>query len=84
MTGLTATAIKVEEAAKLYNMVRKSQLQEIDHEVQTKAWLNAADSVRPTEQLDQPAIHYSQTAARASTLLELELQCLSRAIYCIN
>jgi len=50
----------------------KSQFQEIDHEVQPKAWLNAAHSLRPTEKQDQPAIHNSQTAARASKWLELE------------
>jgi len=72
LNGFTAIAIKVEEAAKLYSIVRKSQFQEIDNEAQSKAWLNAADSVRPTEQQDQPAIHYSKTAARASTWLELE------------
>ena len=57
LTGLTAIAIKAEEAAKLYNKLRKSQFHEIDHEAQPKAWFNAADSVRPTEQQDQPAIH---------------------------
>ena len=72
MNGFTAIAIKVEEVAKLYSIVRKSQFQEIDHEAQPKVWLNAADSVRLTEKQDQPAIHNSQTAERASTCLELE------------
>ena len=40
--------IKAEEAAKLYTM-RKSQVHEIDHEVQPKDWLHPADSVRITE-----------------------------------
>ena len=36
LTGLTHIVIKVEEAAKLYNTMRKSQAHEIDHEVQPK------------------------------------------------
>ena len=44
LTRLRAIAIKAEEAAKLYSIVRKSQFHEIDHEVQSKVWLNAADS----------------------------------------
>jgi hypothetical protein len=40
----------LEEAAKLYNIMRKSQAHEIDHEVQPKDWLHPADSVRITEQ----------------------------------
>jgi hypothetical protein len=37
LIGLTAIAIKEEEAAKLYSIVRKYQFHEIDHEVQSKA-----------------------------------------------
>jgi hypothetical protein len=56
LTGLTPIVIKVEEAAKLYNIMRKSQVHEIDYEVQPKDWLHPADSVRTTEQQDEHAI----------------------------
>jgi len=56
LTGLTPIVIKAEEAAKLYNIMRKSQVHEIDHEVQPKAWLHSGDSVRITEQQDEQAI----------------------------
>jgi hypothetical protein len=46
----------VEEVAKLYNIMRKSQVHETDHEVQPKDWLHPADSVRITEQQDGHAI----------------------------
>jgi len=49
LTGLIPTVIKAEEAAKLYNIIRKSQAHEINHEVQPKAWLHS-DSLRITEQ----------------------------------
>jgi ribonuclease HI len=55
LTGLTPIVIQAEEAAKLYTM-RNSQAQETDHEVQPKDWLHPADSVRVTEQQDEPAI----------------------------
>jgi hypothetical protein len=44
LTGLTPIAIKAEEVAKLYNIMRRSQAHEIDHEVQPKYWLHPADS----------------------------------------
>jgi hypothetical protein len=50
LTGLTPIVIKAEEAATLYNLRRKSQVHNIDHEVQPKDWLHPADSVRITEQ----------------------------------
>jgi hypothetical protein len=50
LTSLTPIVIKAEEAAKLYNIMRKSQAHDIDHEVQPKDWLHPADSVRITEQ----------------------------------
>jgi hypothetical protein len=56
LTGLTPIVIKAEEAAKLYNIMRRSQVHRIDYEVQPKDWLNPADSVRFTEQQDEPAI----------------------------
>jgi hypothetical protein len=56
LTGLTPIVIKVEEAAKLYNIMRKSQAHEFDHEVQPKDWLHPADSVRITEEQDEHAI----------------------------
>jgi hypothetical protein len=48
--------IKAEEAAKLYNIMRKSQAHDIDHEVQPKDWPHPADSVTITEQQDEHAI----------------------------
>ena len=48
--------IKAEEAATLYNLIRKSQDHNIDHEVQPKDWLHPADSVKITEQKDEHAI----------------------------
>jgi ribonuclease HI len=48
--------IKAEEAATLYNLIRKSQVHNIDHEVQPKDWLHPADSVKITEQKDEHAI----------------------------
>jgi ribonuclease HI len=56
LTGLTTILIKAEEAVKLYNIMRKSQVHEIDREVQPKDWLHPADSVRITEQEDEHAI----------------------------
>jgi len=41
---------KAEEAAKLNNIMRKTQVHKIDYEVQPKDWLHPADSVRITEQ----------------------------------
>jgi hypothetical protein len=55
LTGLTPIVIKAEEVAKLYIM-RKSQVQEIDYEVQPKDWLHPAGSVKITEQQDEHAI----------------------------
>jgi ribonuclease HI len=55
MTRLTVIMIKVDEAAKLYNIMRNIQAHETDHKVQPKDWLHPADSVRITEQ-DEPAI----------------------------
>jgi hypothetical protein len=55
-TGLTPIVIKAEEAAKLYDIMRKSQAHEIDHDVQPKDWLHPAVSVRITEQQEEHAI----------------------------
>ena len=44
LTGLTPIVIKAEEAATLYNLMRKSQVHNIDHEVHPKARLHSADS----------------------------------------
>jgi ribonuclease HI len=56
LTGLTPIVIKAEEAAKLYNIMRKSQNHVIDYEVPPKDWLHLADSVRITEQKDEHAL----------------------------
>jgi ribonuclease HI len=56
LTGIIPIVIKAEKVAKLYNIMRKSQVHEIDHEVQPKDWLHPADSVRITEQQDYHAI----------------------------
>jgi len=56
LTGLIPIVIKAEKAAKLYNIMRKSQAREINHEVQPKDWLHPADSVRITEQQDEHAM----------------------------
>ena len=56
LTGLIPIVIRVEEAAKLYNIMRKRQAHAIDHEVQPKDWLHPADSVRITEKHDEQAI----------------------------
>ena len=56
LTGLTPFVIKAEEAATLYNLMRKSQVHNIDYEVQPKNWLHPADSIIITEQKDEHAI----------------------------
>jgi hypothetical protein len=56
LTGLTPIVIKAGGVAKLYNIMRKSQVHEIDYKVQPKDWLHPADSVRITEQQDDDAI----------------------------
>jgi len=43
LTGLTPIVIKAKEAAKLY-IIKKSQVHEIDHDIQPKAWHHSADS----------------------------------------
>jgi hypothetical protein len=48
--------IKHTHTHKLYNIMRKSQVQETDYEVQPKDWLHPADSVRITEPQDGHAI----------------------------
>jgi len=53
LTGLTPIVIKAEKVAKLYSIMRKSQVQGIDYEVQPKDWLNPANTIRITEQLEQ-------------------------------
>ena len=60
LTGLTPIVIKAEEAAKLYNIMRKSQAHEIDHEVQSKDWLHPADSVRLARRARHTNIHRQQ------------------------
>jgi ribonuclease HI len=56
LTGLTPIEIKAEEAAKIYNFMRKSQAHEINHEVQPTNWLHPAESVIITEEQDEHAI----------------------------
>jgi len=48
--------IKAEEAATLYNLMRKSQVHNNEHVVQPKDWLRPAESVRITERKDGHAI----------------------------
>jgi ribonuclease HI len=54
LTGLTPIVIKAEEEAKLYNIMRKSQVHEIDHEIQPKDCTQ--QTVRITEQQEEHAI----------------------------
>jgi len=68
---LTPIAIKAEEEAKLYNIMRKDQVHEIDYEVQPKDWLHPADSVSPNNKTST-LCKYSQTAVRASKGSKLE------------
>ena len=52
-----------EEAAILYNLMRKSEIHNIDHEVHPKNWLQPDDSVRITEQKGENAIKlYTDTS----------------------
>jgi hypothetical protein len=71
LTGLTPIVIKAEEEAKICNIMRKSQVHEIDHEVQPKDWLHPADSESQNNMTSTP-YKYSQTAVRASTGSDLE------------
>ena len=50
LTGLTPIVIKAEEAAKLYSIMKKYQVQGIDYEVQLKDWLHPANTLTITEQ----------------------------------
>jgi len=50
--------IKAEETATLYNLMRKSQVHNIDYEAQPKDWHHPPDSVRITEEKDEHAIKY--------------------------
>jgi hypothetical protein len=52
LTGLTPIVIRAEEAAVLYNTMRKNQA----HEIQPKDWLHTADMVQITDQEDEHAI----------------------------
>ena len=70
LTGLTPIVIKVEEAVKLYIIMRKSQAHEIDHEVQPKEWLHLAYSESQNKM--NTLYKYLQTAARASMGSELD------------
>jgi len=66
--------IKAEEAAKLYSIMRKSQVQGIDYEAQPKDWLHPANTIRITEQHENKkstSYKYAQMAAKASTGWEL-------------
>jgi len=56
LTGITPVVIKVEEAAKLYNITRNRQTYEIDHKAQPKDWLQPADTVKVTEQPEEQDI----------------------------
>jgi hypothetical protein len=53
VTGLTPIVIKAEEAAKLYSIMRKRQVQGIDYEVQPKDWLHPANTIRINEHHEQ-------------------------------
>jgi hypothetical protein len=53
LTSLTFIVIKADKAAKLYRIVRKSQVQGIDCEAQPKDWLHPANTIRITEQHEQ-------------------------------
>ena len=55
-TGLTPLVVKMEEAAKLHNIVRKCPVHEFDREVQTNDWLHPTNTVRITEQQYEHAI----------------------------
>ena len=55
MTALTHIVIKAKEAAKLYIM-RKSQFQGTDYELQPKDWLHPADRISEPEQQEEHAI----------------------------
>jgi hypothetical protein len=73
LTGLTPIVIKAEEVAKLYNIMRKSQAHEIDHEVQPTmkysrktVFTHQTQSEYQNNKTSMP-YKYSQMAARAST-----------------
>jgi ribonuclease HI len=53
LTGLTPIVIKKDEAAKLYSIMRKSQVQGTDYEVQPNDWLHPANTIRISEQHEQ-------------------------------
>jgi ribonuclease HI len=65
LTGLTPIVIKAEEATKLYNIMRKSQAHEIDHEVQPKNWLHTADKVKITKKQNEQAIQIFTDASKS-------------------
>ena len=71
MTELTPIVIKAEKAAKLYIIMRKSQVHEIDRVVQPKDWLYPTESESLNKKMNTLYL-YSQTAARASMGSELE------------
>jgi hypothetical protein len=64
LTGLTPLLIKAEETAKLYNIKRKFQAHEFNHEVQPKHWFHPADS--DSQNKTRTLYKYTQTEARAS------------------
>jgi hypothetical protein len=60
LTGLRPIPIKSDEAAKLYSIMRKSQVQGTDYEVQPKDWIHPANTIRITEQHEQQEEHAIQ------------------------
>jgi hypothetical protein len=78
LTGLTPIVIKAEEAAKLYNIVRKSQVHEIDHEVQPKTGFIQPNQSEILNNKTSMLHKYLQAAARASMGSNQEQQYLSR------
>jgi len=65
LTGITPVVIKVEEAAKLYNMTRNRQAYEIDHKAQPKDWLNPAKTVKITEQPEEQDIQIYKDGSKS-------------------
>jgi len=61
--------IKAEEAATLNNLMRKSQVHNIAHEVQPKYWLHPADSESLNKKTNTQ-YNYLQAVTRESTGLE--------------
>jgi hypothetical protein len=56
LAGLAPIALKVEEAANIYNALRDSHAHEIDQEVHPKDWCHPTETITITERQDDPAI----------------------------